>query len=267
MYFHHYTIPIKGVEKKTIFHFSDSHLTGADALSTEEERALAEKQSAAWLAVRHDFGRVYNESCDDLDAFDQYMEMIREGNKYDAVVITGDTIDNVRGATLRMMEKGISQIKVPFAVVAGNHEPVSQLPDDLGLSVMKQPFYTVDLSDVVLAAFNDQERSITKEQLDALKALKSGGKPVIVVMHIPVMTDGNRELLMNAGVYFQLNYDGCPEENHEFIAELTAQDSPVAAVFTGHLHFMCVSEIANGVMQYGCSQSIAGHCNVYTIGE
>ena len=267
MHIHHYEIPIKGVKKKTVFHFSDSHLTGADALSTLEEWDQSEKKTAAWRITRRDFGNAYNEPVSELDAFDQYMEMIREGNKHDAVVITGDTADFVSGATLRMLEKGLSELTVPYAIVAGNHEPEQELPDGLRLSVMKQPFYTVDLGDLVIAAFNDQERCITTEQLAALKELKELGKPVIVIMHVPVMTEGNRDELLKAGVYFQLNYEGCPQENHEFIAELSAADSPVAAVFTGHLHFLCISEIANGVVQYGSSQSIAGHCNVYTIGE
>lgn len=267
MYIHSYSIPIPGVKKKTIFHFSDSHLTAFDALSNEDEVAYAQKQIMGWKLTRRYFGTTYNEPYSELEYDAQFMELINEANRHDAVVLTGDTMDFVSGANLRLMEKGIASLTVPYAIVCGNHEPPQEIPDDMALSVMKQPFSLLDLGDLLIASFNNNERAVSTEQLAALRALKKQEKPVLVIFHIPVMTEENRDALLEAGVYFQFNYDGCPQENLDFIAELTAEDSPVAAVFTGHLHFSSVTEIANGVMQYGASQAVGGHCHVYTVGE
>ena len=65
---------------------------------------------------------------------------------------------------------------------------------------------------------------------------------------------------------FRMNdFDGCPPENDRFRTLVSA--APVVAVLSGHLHFQCVSELANGVVQYGVSQGITGNVHLYTIGE
>ena len=45
---HKFNIPFKGVKKKVIYHFSDTHLTEYDSLSDEAEKERAIKQTAAW---------------------------------------------------------------------------------------------------------------------------------------------------------------------------------------------------------------------------
>ena len=44
-----YEIPVKGVKKKTICHFSDVHLTAYDELSTPEEKEHAIQQTQGWM--------------------------------------------------------------------------------------------------------------------------------------------------------------------------------------------------------------------------
>ena len=50
-----FVIPFKGISKKTIYHFSDSHLTEYDEKSDENEIAHSKKQTAAWEGVRRGF--------------------------------------------------------------------------------------------------------------------------------------------------------------------------------------------------------------------
>ena len=90
---------------------------------------------------------------------------------------------------------------------------------------------------------------------------------MIIVMHIPIMTDGNKARLEKSGVYFQLNYEGCPESNIRFIELIKQNSDKVVAVLAGHLHYADVSEIGNGVMQYVTAQGVTGNINKYIIGE
>ena len=86
-------------------------------------------------------------------------------------------------------------------------------------------------------------------------------------MHIPIMTQGNWDLLQKCGEYFQLNYKDCPKENITFIETIRENADKVIAVTCGHLHFNNISEICPGVMQYVSSQGLIGSLSVYEIGE
>ena len=126
----------------------------------------------------------------------------------------------------------------------------------------------VDLGDLQIVGIDNQERRITPEQLDTLRGLLATGKKTVVAMHVPLVNEENYKAVYGCGEYFRMNdYEGCPPENDEFIALLTAPDSPVVAVLTGHLHFQNVSHLSDRLCQYGVSQGITGNVHLYTIGE
>ena len=52
---HDYKIPVPGIRKKVIWHFSDIHLSEYDALSTEEEVLRAKEASEGWEETRRYF--------------------------------------------------------------------------------------------------------------------------------------------------------------------------------------------------------------------
>jgi hypothetical protein len=120
---------------------------------------------------------------------------------------------------------------------------------------------------MVIIALDNSQRRISRAQLDALNGFASDGKPMLLVMHVPIMNDENRELLLKSGVYFQLNYDGCPEENLEFIEFIKANGDKIIAVLAGHLHYSNVSKINDEVTQYVTSQGVTGNIHRYVIGE
>ena len=267
---HEHIIPLKGVKKKIIYHFSDSHLTEFDEYSDAAEKEKAQKQTIAWENVRAGFASAYSEpygegqKASGKEHFENLINACADG---DALVIAGDTLDYMSGANLRLAEKGFENIKCPFIAVCGNHEKADEIPDGTIVSPMKLPVQTVDLGDLIIIGFDNSKRVITREQIDALNKVYESGKAVIVAFHVPIMTEGNEQALRKVGEYFQLNYDGCPKENHEFINTIKENSSRTAAVLAGHLHFNNISEIANGVMQYVSTQGITGNINKYVIGE
>ena len=264
-----YEIPVKGVKKKTICHFSDIHLTAYDDLSTPEEREKAIADTQGWMDTRRFFAEKYGCPTGEAQMADsrlQFSRLLSLANTTDAAVITGDIMNNITPADIRATEAGLASLRVPFVAVCGNHERAKKLPDGMRLSVMKQPVFTVDLGDLQLVGVDNSNRVITPAQLAQVEALLAEGKPTVIALHVPMLTHDNYAAVYGCGEYFRMtDFDGCPPENDRFRTLVSA--APVVAVLSGHLHFQCVTELANGVFQYGVSQGITGNVHLYTIGE
>lgn len=265
-----FVIPFKGISKKTIYHFSDSHLTEYDAESDVNEIEHSKKQTTAWEGVRRGFCEAYGAPYGELEmqtAQEHLENLLSCASDGDALVIAGDTMDYINGANLRISEKLFGGFKKPFVQVCGNHEPLTDIPDGYIVSRMKSEIQILDLGDMIVIGLDNSQRKITRSQLDTLKGFAESGKPMLLVMHVPIMNDENRELLLKSGVYFQLNYDGCPEENLEFIEFIKANGDNIVAVLAGHLHYSNISRICDKVTQYVTSQGVTGNIHKYVIGE
>lgn len=265
-----FVIPFKGISKKTIYHFSDSHLTEFDDLSDANEVEHAKKMTNSWEGVRKGFCEAYGCPYGELEkqtACEHLKNLLGLARDGDALVIAGDTMDYINGANLRLTENLFSSFDKPFVQVCGNHEPLKDIPDGYIVSRMKNEIQTIDLGDMVIVGLDNSQRKISVAQLDALKRFVEDGKPILLVMHVPIMNDENRELLLKSGVYFQLNYDGCPKENLEFIDFIKENGNSFVAILAGHLHYSNVSKISDEVTQYVTSQGVTGNIHRYVIGE
>lgn len=265
-----YFIPFKGVKKKVIYHFSDSHLTEHDAISDESEREKAIKATAAWENVRKGFCDVSGEGYGELQQqapITHFYNLLQASQDGDALIMAGDTLDYINGANLRAADAALNGYKAPYIMLCGNHESPESIPLGHTVSAMREEVQTIELEDMVILGIDDSKRKISPSVLNAVRELIKGEKPILLAMHIPIMTDGNREKLLNSGVYFQLNYEGCPSENYEFIELIKQNSNRFIAVLAGHLHYPNVSELCEGVTQYVTGQGITGNINKYIIGE
>lgn len=267
---HEFFIPVKGVKKKVIYHFSDSHLTEYDSLSDEAERDKAIKSTAAWENVRKGFCDVSGEGYGELHrqtATEHLNNLLSTASDGDALIIAGDTLDYINGANIRIADAALNAYEKPYIAVCGNHENADEIPCGHAVSGMKNEIQLIELDDMVIVGIDDSKRKISRNIISTVTELINGEKPILLAMHIPIMTEGNYERLMNSGVYFQLNYEGCPEENNEFIELIKQNASRFIAILAGHLHYPNVSEVASGLMQYVTGQGITGNINRYIIGE
>ena len=267
---HNYKIPAKSIRKKVIWHFSDVHLSVQDALSTPEEAEKARKATEGWANGRLWFANKYSEPAAEAqrkpaeELFSRLLELSQEG---DAVVMAGDLCEYVGPANLRFLDKELDSCTIPWMAVCGNHDPAEDIPDGCLFSRIKEPVQVLDLGDLLIVGFDNAKRCITSAQNARLRELLAAGKALILAMHVPVMTEGNRELLTDCGEYFQLNHPGADKETLEFVNILRENAGQIVAVLAGHLHFGNVSEIAPGLPQYVSSQGILGNVNRYEIGE
>lgn len=267
---HHYEIPVKGMKRKTVFHFSDVHLSLYDKESTEEEASRAKIRTKEWESNRKHFATGHNEPYEEQmskTAKEQFETLIETACNGDLVLLAGDITDYFSGANTRYLEQMLKKCSVPYLYVSGNHEFLEVPSDNRAFEELKKPFQIIEQEDVTVFGLNNSNRVITSEQIDALKQAFQSGKPVMIVMHIPVMTAENEAVLKLCGEYFYINYEGAPKENFEFITILKENAESVIGVFAGHLHFGNVSEIAPGVTQYVSSQGLLGNCNRYVIGD
>jgi 3',5'-cyclic AMP phosphodiesterase CpdA len=181
--------------------------------------------------------------------------------------MAGDLCEYISPANLRFLDEKLGSSSIPWLAVCGNHDPAETIPDGLLFSRTKQPVQVLDLEDLLIVGIDNAKRCITAQQNTRLRELLATGKPMILAMHVPVLTEGNRELLTDCGEYFQLNHAGADRETLEFANLLRENAGQIVAVLAGHLHFQNVSEIAPSLPQFISSQGILGNINRYEIGE
>lgn len=265
-----FTIPAAGVRKKIIYHFSDVHLSMQDALSAPEEMQQAKAASANWDGTRLWFAKKYGEPASQAQqkpADTHFTDLLKLAEDGDAVVMTGDLCEYVSPANLRFLDRELKKLSTPWLAVCGNHDKAGDIPEGYGFSRVKEPVQILDLGDLILFGVDNSLRAVTARQNARLRQTLAMGKPLIIVMHIPIMTEGNKELLTDCGEYFRLNHPGADGETLEFIRILRENADRILAILAGHLHFANTSEIAPGLMQYVSSQGILGNVNRYEIGE
>ncbi len=263
---HEFIIPFAGVKQKIIYHFSDLHLAVADPAADPEEQEEAAKAAKSFDDCRHWFAEHCKEPFDDsLSAAEYFERLVAACGDGDAVLCAGDLVEHFGDATMRYADRQVAHL--PFMTVCGNHDTPDKFPDGYAISAAKAEVQMMELEDLRVLGFDDSTRVITPTQLDTLKEALAGDKPLIILLHIPFAVAENEAMLRGCGEYFMLNYDGCPEENLEFVELIKSHPHRIAAVLAGHLHFNHVCPVAEGLTQYVSSQGMTGHINRYVIGE
>ncbi|MBP5236779.1 MAG: metallophosphoesterase [Clostridia bacterium] len=267
---HEYYIPFKGIGKKTVYHFNDSHLSEYDSLSDEKEKEEAIKGTNDWSWMRADYTRWYGEPYEDfqqLPARKHFEMMLSEAENGDSLVMAGDILDYVSMPNIRYTDAALSGFGKPYMAVCGNHEIADEIPAGSALSGMKDPIQVLDLGDMQIIGIDNSTRTVTKDQLEALRTILESGRPSLLAMHVPVKCEQNAERLNGSGSGFQFNYDGCPEENLEMLRMLEEYEDNIIALLAGHLHYADNSFITPKIRQYVCSQALVGNINKFYIGE
>ena len=263
---HEYQIPVKGVAKKVLYHISDIHLAHSDDPAAIEKPLDYETWLKGWPGFAIGHGEPYAEAQMKLPE-DHLACLLELADAGDAIVFTGDICDKVSHANLRILDAELEKISKPWLGVCGNHDCPADLPDGYRYSAIKAPVQVLDLGDLILLGIDNSQRQISPAQSDQVRRILALGKPVIVVLHIPIMTESNWEVLLPCGDYFRLNHPAANAETLAFIDLLRQNAGQIVAVLAGHLHFLNESEIAPGLPQFVCSQSVLGNINRYEIGE
>ena len=266
---HDYKITNKRVKKKIIYHFSDVHLAEFDAYSDDQEKTVAIMQKQHWETARRSFAEGNGEPYikeSTKSTYEHFLNMIEVANDGDVLILTGDICDYISGANLRTINAALEHFAKPFVYVKGNHEITGEILDGICFSNINNPVQTVELEDMLIIGIDNSARDITAEQNQKLKEAIEIGKPILIAMHIPMVTERNKILTEKVSKYFLLNHENPSAGVLEFVDIIKQNAEKIIAILAGHLHFINNSEIAKDVTQYVASQGALGNINRYEIG-
>lgn len=173
----------------------------------------------------------------------------------DAVLMGGDIIDYPSKASIAYLNKQLNKLSMPYLYTMGNHdwtypwEYMTEIAEQEYRPLLK-PYMgdktyigTWETEDLLVITVDNSSGQVRPEALETYEKLLQTDKPVIVMLHVPLMTQSvlgrAREVWDSPVVLGAGNYGGIypNEESTRFVELTTAKDSPVELVLAGHVHF------------------------------
>lgn len=188
------------------------------------------------------------------EQFPYWMKYANE-REVDAVLFGGDIIDYPSSANIDFLSENVSKLDMPYLYTLGNHDwtyPWEYMTDKAKQEYipMLQPVIAengtieiMDMEDFLVVSVDNSSGQVHPDALEQYLQVLEQGKPVIVLVHVPFMTQsvlGKANEIWDSPVVIGAgNYGGIypSEESTAFIEATTAEDSPVIAVLAGHVHF------------------------------
>ncbi len=273
----HFEVKIKGLKRNyTFFHLTDLHM----GEFTPDEAAGMPEERRTYAQHRYEFfGR---EGQGAAALWKDYMTRAK-AERADLLLLTGDIIDFPSEANVNALKDGIRNSDIPTLYVVGNHDwsfaDDYHTPNATALHYPKfadlcggDPYISwVEYEDLIICAVDDSRDRVSKETVDKFMALCALGKPVILIMHVPLHVDSmeadcracwHGRNLMVGGTGWHGND---PEVKRFYEAVALDPNTPVKVVITGHLHFHHEDILPNGVPQVVTDKGYTGGCRVIRV--
>lgn len=253
----------------TFLHIADTHLALADDRSSEEERQLAARQTPYWQEQKRRFANGFGEVCEgvyDRSALEQFEAFLRlaERDSADGLLVAGDLLDFTGGANLRYLEAAFARCTMPVVWARGNHEQSRHMAEEQAYSKLMggdPAFHVQEYNGLLVAAVDNSRKAISKDQLARFSALLTRGLPVLLLLHIPLRTAAFEPVVLGRhSTAFLMGTEEDGGEAKAFCRMALAEDSPVAAVLAGHVHFAMEALFAPGRIQATASSGLIGAC-------
>lgn len=262
------TITIPGLKREYVFyHTSDCHLAYALPEEGKEAACKAAKQTEAWNYT----GLL------PADAMKQALAIAEEDHA-DGIFLCGDIADYLSEGTLKAVHDALKSTSTPKFYVCGNHERSGVEPPDSrnfypayeALMHGSPGCWKVDFGEFVIAGMDDGDQQMRQEQLDWLEEQFAAGKPMLLLIHIPIMTKAIMEPVRQkwgegGPEYFLLGKPHDTALSRRFCRLLADPSAPIKAVFAGHIHLQHAGEIIPGRMQYVSGPVFEGTIRKYIL--
>lgn len=224
---------------------TDSHVVIMD----ENDPAQTKEYTASRYSMFHN-----GEGISSAEQFSGYIDYVNEEDM-DGLLLGGDIIDCPSEGILDYLEKELGSLKVPYVYTPGNHDwtfPWEYMTEKGKTEYLSrlQPYmgndttlHSYDFGEFIVVSVDNSKGQVNAEALARYKEILEEGKPVIVLVHVPFLTQSvltkARQVWNNGVVIGGGNYGGIyPDKiSEEFVQLTAAEDSPVAAVLAGHVHF------------------------------
>ena len=237
---------IKGLEEDyELLFITDTHVI----VQSEEEDAQIKENADSRYPGFCDAAGVPAE-----EQFPYWMEYANERG-VDAVLFGGDIIDYPSESNIAFLNENVSKLQMPYLYTLGNHDwtyPWEYMTEKAQTEYIPllQPVIedrgtieVMDMGEFLVVSVDNSSNQVHPDALNAYLEVLQMGKPVIVLVHVPFMTQSvlghAKEVWSSPVVIGGGNYGGIypSEESAAFVEATTAKDSPVVAVLAGHVHF------------------------------
>jgi len=250
----------------SLLHITDTHLTSVNPDESERKRKLGRLRTQT-------FGGHQEEALADSLAWAK--------DHVDAVLHTGDLIDFQSEANYALVKKYLGAPPVTFLGNVGNHEYSPEMwmsdPKEENTEAFKDrtrarvkevyPFDVVLQSTVVngvnFVTLDDVYAYVTEAQADLFRAEVKKGLPIVLCMHVPVMTDelyvAVKKFWSSPGKRFRsaalpdlrgdIKVQREDRTTAAFLADLR-REPLVKAVLTGHSHLNYEERLSPSCVQY-----------------
>lgn len=241
-----YTIEIPGLKEEYEFlYLTDTHMIIPD---DKEDKQIADYS-------RERLKHFTNQ--EDYNAGIRFTDWIAyvNTNGLEGLLLGGDIIDSPSASNLEYLDTSLAGLSVPYVYTIGNHdwtypwEYMTETGKEAYLPLLSShmddnpAIHTMEYEEFTIAAIDNSSNQINPAALEAYKQLLDKGKPVILMLHVPLYTESvlakSKEVWKNAvilggGIHGGIYPDAV---STQFLHLTTAKDSPVAAVLAGHVHF------------------------------
>ena len=260
-------IVIPGVKGEHLFlHVTDSHIDVVDELSTPEERKKYDDQHEFWVKYRKFFAELSNFPCGPeqeipmQEAFEKTLALAEE-MKPEALLLTGDILDNMHPAGERYLPKRLAEYSGTVFATTGNHED-PPIPGYLETGVQ-----TLECDGFRIVSVDDSRLTVSDEDLAALKALCEEGIPIIVICHAPFLTAMSEDKVDKKNPFFAYFYitEQSEDANARAFIDLCATNDTIKAVICGHVHGYNKVEFAPGKPMIMGFHGLGGGVDIVTV--
>lgn len=223
------------------------------------------------------------QSADGTDSADMWSEMagMLDGLGADAILLAGDMVDFASDGTLACLQEGLEKLETPWMYVRADHDYgvwYTTMDKKQAKALHKEldgaeNVVSMDLGEVLLVGVDNNTSQISKKTLKKVKTLFSMGKPVILMLHVPLESRiddelnqkskevwQDRALVWGEDTFYEPN-----ETTQQFLEMVYAKDSPVVEVLCGHLHFSWEGYLTETVHERVADPAFTGAVELLTV--
>lgn len=257
-----------GLKKEyKLIHISDVHINYYKSTDTKEQIEESKRCEKVWDKQKYDFANGHNEHYDDshkissTQCLDNLIDYINKA-KPNCAILTGDIIDYYSVSNYEYLTQKCMEISVPFLFACGNHEtPVNRYKN---ITKNEEGFMVYNFQEFKIISLDNSTKYVTNKTLELFKKELKDNLPIIVCMHVPLITEYNKDKMIRYGEYFSIDRNNTDETTKEFVDILINNDL-VKALLCGHVHGYNESMFTLSKKQYCASSGLIGKVNNITV--
>ena len=174
----------------TFLYVTDTHMIVPDVEDSEE--------------VTEHFASRFEEfkNAEGVPSAEQFGAWIAYANaqEADAFLLGGDAIDYPSESNLKHLKENLDKLKMPYLYTVGNHDwtypwdymteqgKANYLPLLAPYMQENTAIHALELEELILVSVDNSTNQIAPEAMEEYKRILQKGKPVIVMLHVPLLT-------------------------------------------------------------------------------